>query len=131
MTSTQEQLAKATREAQKQKLREAFRLQLKAHKVPMPVSEYKFHRDRKWRFDDCWPAQQVAVEYHGGIYSNGRHVRGKGFENDREKMNEAQLLGWTVLEVTAKQISTLQALKWVMRALPNYPRKTQRMVRVA
>ena len=126
--TAKEQLAKATRATQKEKLREAFRLQLKAYKVPSPVKEYKFHPDRKWRFDDCWPVQQVAIEYHGGIYTNGRHVRGKGFEADREKMNEAQLRGWTVIEVTSHHISTLAALKWLMRALPNYPRKSQRMI---
>ena len=120
MTTTQQQLAKAQREADKRKLRDAFHLQLKAHRVPEPVPEYPFHPKHKWRFDDCWPVHKVAIEYHGGIYSNGRHVRGSGFEADREKMNEAIMEGWRVLEVTSKHISTLKALHWVMRIIPDY-----------
>lgn len=118
--SAREQLAKAVRVSEKNKLRDAFRLQLKANKVPLPVDEYRFHKERRWRLDDAWPAHKIAIEYHGGIYSNGRHVRGKGFEDDREKMNEAILEGWRVLEVTTKHISTLKALNWVMRLIPDY-----------
>jgi len=38
------------------------------------------------------------VELHGGTWTGGRHVRGDGFADDREKVNAAQLAGWTVLE---------------------------------
>lgn len=129
MTPTQQQLVQAERDAQKRKLRDAFRLQLKLHKVEMPVEEYKFHKTRGWRLDDAWPVHRVAIEYHGGIYSNGRHVRGQGFEQDREKMNEALLEGWQVLEVTSHHIDTLQALGWVMRVLPDYVPDTRMLPR--
>ena len=79
--------------------------------------EWKFHSERKWRFDLAWPLFKIAVEVHGGIHSGGRHTRGVGFEKDREKINEATLLGWLVLEVTDKQICSGQALAWVERAL--------------
>lgn len=79
--------------------------------------EWKFHPSRKWRFDLAWPAKKIAVEIHGGIHTGGRHTRSGGFERDREKMNEAQLLGWLVLEVTGEQIRTGQALGWIERAL--------------
>lgn len=84
--------------------------------VPV-VTELRFHPERKWRFDLAWPDFKVAVEVHGGIHSGGRHTRGAGFERDREKMNEAALMGWLVLEVTDKQIRSGQALAWVERAL--------------
>lgn len=70
-----------------------------------PESEYKFSKLRKWRFDFCWPNLMMAVEIHGGVWSQGRHTRGSGFIKDREKMNEAQLLGWCVFEVTPQQIT--------------------------
>lgn len=91
-------------------------LQLKSIGFPA-VPEYKFHPSRKWRFDFAYPLNKLAIEVHGGIYRQGRHTRGKGFENDREKMNEAQIMGWTVLEVTPRQIKTGAALEWVERFL--------------
>lgn len=55
-----------------------------------------------WRFDFCWfVPNKVAVECDGGIYTRGRHTRGKGFEGDIRKINAAQRLGWTVYRVTA------------------------------
>jgi hypothetical protein len=81
------------------------------------AKEFRFHPDRKWRFDLAWPSLLIAVEVHGGTWANGRHTRGGGFEKDREKMNEAALLGWLVLEVTGDHIQTGQALSWVEKAL--------------
>ena len=72
--------------------------------LPPPVKEVRFHPIRKWRFDLAFPLQKVALEIHGGVYMQGHHTRGKGFEDDREKMNEAQLMGWTVLEYSTGQV---------------------------
>lgn len=71
---------------------------------PDPVTELLFHPKRKWRFDYAWEEQMIALEIHSG----GRHTRGRGFVGDRTKMNEATLLGWTVLEVTPEHIKTSQ-----------------------
>jgi hypothetical protein len=70
--------------------------------LPIPQTEGTFHPVRKWRFDLFWPEQMVAMEIHGAVFRgrNGRHTSGKGYTNDRVKCNEAQLLGWLVLEVT-------------------------------
>src|SRR5690349_6492713 len=78
--------------------------EIKAEKLPAPVLEHKFHSIRRWRLDLAWPDQMVALEIHGAVYANGRHTRGKGFEGDREKMNEAQLMGWRVLEYSTGQV---------------------------
>lgn len=85
--------------------------------VSPPEAEHRFHPTRRWRLDLAWPAFRVGVEVHGGIWSGGRHTRGGGFEKDREKVNEAALLGWIVLEVTGGQIRSGQAVAWVQRAL--------------
>lgn len=71
--------------------------------LPEPKREYKFHPSRKWRLDIAWPDQKVAVECHGNVWA-GRHTRGIGFNQDREKMNEAQLAGWLLLEFSSTQI---------------------------
>ena len=66
--------------------------------LPEPIREFRFSSKRKWRFDFAWPEAMLAVELHGGTYTQGRHTRGAGFAKDREKINAAQVLGWTVLE---------------------------------
>jgi len=68
------------------------------------VPEHRFHPMRKWRFDFVIPEAMVAIELHGGTYSQGRHVRGIGFKKDREKINAAIELGWVVLEYTVDQV---------------------------
>ena len=67
----------------------------------MPVHEHRFHPTRRWRFDRAWLREQVAVELEGGVFSGGRHVRGKGFEADCAKYNAAVQNGWRVLRFTS------------------------------
>jgi hypothetical protein len=62
--------------------------------------EYKFLRDRRFRFDAALPAHHIAIEYEGGTYSGGRHVRGKGYTNDCKKYTMAAMEGWTLLRFT-------------------------------
>lgn len=89
--------------------------------LPDPATELLFHPKRKWRFDYAWPTCMVALEVHGGIHSGGRHTRGRGFVEDRAKMNEATLLGWTVLEVTPEHIKSGQLRAWLLAAFNQDP----------
>ena len=73
----------------------------RVHDIPTPTPEHRFHPERKWRLDWSWPDRKVAVEVHGSVWMQGRHTRGGGFLNDREKMNTAQAMGWKVFEVAA------------------------------
>lgn len=118
VTSTQAQLAKAEREAKQRKLRDQMLHQIRGTGIPMPVLEYRPISTRRWRIDLAWPSPRVALELHGGIWNRGEHVRGRGFIANREKANELQLLGWTVLEVTPEHIKSGQVLEWLARALP-------------
>ena len=88
---------------------------------PDPATELLFHPKRKWRFDYAWEEQKLALEVHGGIHSGGRHTRGKGFVEDRAKMNEASLHGWTVLEVTPEHIKSGQLRAWLLAAFNQDP----------
>ncbi|WP_368173212.1 hypothetical protein [Aeromonas sp. R2-1] len=88
---------------------------------PDPATELLFHPKRKWRFDYAWEEQKLALEIHGGIHSGGRHTRGRGFVEDRTKMNEATLLGWTVLEVTPEHIKSCQLRAWLLAAFNQDP----------
>lgn len=86
--------------------------------VPLPdEKEYGFHDDRQWRFDYAWTTEQVALEIEGGVFTRGRHVRGKGYSGDMEKYNEAQLAGWLVLRCRPDQILTEKVFDWLRRAL--------------
>lgn len=96
---------------------EELLLHIKLASLPDPVLEHQFHEVRRWRLDMAWIDLKLAVEIHGAVYKGGRHTRGKGFTNDREKMNEAALQGWLVLEVTPQHIKNGKALNWIERAI--------------
>jgi very-short-patch-repair endonuclease len=91
--------------------------QMHAAGLPEPVREYVFHPTRKWRFDFALPDLLIAIEVEGGIWSRGRHVRGKGFEEDCYKYAEATLLGWRVFRFTPKMIRSGDALRYVEMAI--------------
>lgn len=59
--------------------------------------EHRFHPPRRFRFDFAIVEHKIAIEHDGGVWSGGRHVRGKGFLRDLEKLNLAVLDGWRVL----------------------------------
>lgn len=90
---------------------------LKWAKLPLPIVEYKFHPTRQWRADFCWLEEKLIVEVEGGIYTQGRHVRGKGYEADCEKYNHAVILGFKLLRVTSKHIQSGEALNWIENIL--------------
>jgi very-short-patch-repair endonuclease len=71
---------------------------------PELTPEYVFMPPRKWRFDFAHVPTLVCVELEGGVYSNGRHVRPEGFENDCLKYNKATADGWAVFRLTAKML---------------------------
>ncbi|GAB4493106.1 MAG: hypothetical protein OHK0045_22000 [Raineya sp.] len=62
------------------------------------LKEYRFDSKRLWRFDYAIvdEAYKIAIEVEGGIYSNGRHTRGSGYQKDLHKYNNATKLGWKV-----------------------------------
>lgn len=95
---------------------------LEAEGVPTPVTEYRFHTERRWAFDLAWPDLRLAVEMDGGGWIRGGHSRELGMQKDAEKRNAAQCLGWIVLVVTptmidrpANGVST--ALEWVITGI--------------
>lgn len=98
-------------------LEETFALHLRAMKVGGFEREFKFHDKRKWRFDFAWPEKKIAVECEGGVYSKGRHTRGKGFEQDCEKYNAATADGWKVYRFTMSQIKIGYAIDLIVEAL--------------
>lgn len=101
----------------KSAIEETFAMHVRASKLPPPVREYRFHAERRWRFDFCWPDRKVAVECEGATWTNGRHTRGSGYAKDLEKYNAAQMLGWKVFRCTADMVKRGIALELAMEAL--------------
>lgn len=61
------------------------------------VEQHPVGAGRRYRFDFAWPADLVAVELHGGLWSRGAHSRPQGIQRDLNKQNFAVLNGWRVL----------------------------------
>lgn len=95
----------------------ALLIQIRAFKLPKPELEYRFHDVRNWRADFCWPEEKLIVEFEGGVYSGGRHIRGRGFENDCIKYNTATLMGYRVLRFTTRHVNQGTAIQMVREAL--------------
>jgi len=78
----------------KEFLRDALLQQLEGCGLCPCALEVRFHPVRRWRFDLAWLDVEVACEVQGGTWlPRGGHTTGKGFANDREKMNTAQIMG--------------------------------------
>lgn len=103
--------------------------QIKALKLPEPVREYRFHAERRWRFDLAWPALMLAVELDGLTHEGGRHQRPRGYTEDARKLLAAAVDGWTVLRVVPEMVRSGEvatALEWMLKFRLNHdvPRGT-------
>lgn len=85
---------------------------LRAEKITFE-REFRFHSTRKWRAD--FRIGKVLVEVDGGLFINGRHSRGKGREADFCKLNEAVLLGYSVLQFSTGQVKRGEAIATIKR----------------
>lgn len=87
---------------------------LKADLGVTAVREYRFHPERKWRFDYAIEEHRIAIEVEGGIWTGGRHTRGSGFKRDMEKYNSAASMGWRLVRVAPEELiskKTFQLIK--------------------
>jgi hypothetical protein len=79
-------------------------------------AEFRFC-ERRWRFDYAIPACKIAVECEGGIWTRGRHVRGKGVLADMDKYNRAAVEGWCVIRTTPDNLISQSTLDLIRRAI--------------
>ncbi len=86
---------------------------------PMPEREHKFHPDRKWAFDFCWPDIKLGVECEGltAPWKKSRHTTNQGYSDDIVKYNAAARDGWMVLRYTLPMIKSRQAEKEIGEVL--------------
>jgi hypothetical protein len=95
-------------------LERLFAIHVQEADIPQPKREYSFCHGRRWRFDFAWPRQRIAVEIEGGVWSGGRHTRGKGFIADCEKYNTATYLGWRVFRFPGSEVEDGSAIAFMV-----------------
>lgn len=103
-------------------LEEALLQQIRDAGLPEPEREYRFAKllGRTWRLDFAWPGEMFAVECNGGTWTDGRHNRGVGMENDAVKGDVATLLGWRVLTVTNHMVADGRAIRIIRGVLEGF-----------
>lgn len=94
-----------------------FEQQCIADKLPAFEREYRFHVERKFRFDFAWPQFKVALEVDGGIFNGGAHSNPMNILRDMEKGNLATMDGWKVLHFTPSQVKCGMAIADIKRLL--------------
>jgi len=72
---------------------------------PAPKLEFKFHPDRRWRFDFAWEEKKIAIEVQGGLFIGGAHSRGAYIVKSQEKYNNAALMGWRIFYFQPKEFN--------------------------
>lgn len=86
-------------------------------RLPEPERQFQFCPTRQWRSDFAYPVARLLIECDGGAYIQGRHTRGKGFEEDCVKLSTAAALGYRVIRVTRTHIQSGQAVELIRLAL--------------
>lgn len=98
---------KPRKKSAKSKLEESLFAEFRLYGLPLPVRQYKFHPERKWPFDFCWPDRKIAIEVNGGIFmrgGKGGHNRGAYMEDVFEKLNCATSFGISVFQFGPKAL---------------------------
>lgn len=96
--------------------------------LPMPLSEYRFWPDRKWRLDFYWPDYKLALEIDGGTRNHGQtrpdgsiamsgHLTPDGFQRDCEKYNHAVMAGIFVLRADSDMVTGGSIFNHLQKAL--------------
>jgi hypothetical protein len=88
--------------------------------------EYRFASPRRWRSDfHVWsPSLQpsplrgtdILVEIEGGSYTGG-HKRGRAYESDVDKHNDAIRRGWRVYRFTPAHVDDGRAIAFIRAVL--------------
>ncbi len=114
----------------KSKLEATLALQIKAEKLPTPGTNVQLVPGRRWAYDFVWLPQKIIVEVEGGtrpfyqwqngkkvLVNQGRHTTAKGFEDDCEKYNAMEVLGWMLLRYTSAMVKSGKAIEQIKRVL--------------
>ena len=112
-------MSKPKRKPQRSEWEDLLYAQLKSSGTPLPVRQYEFAKciGRKFRADAAWLDERLVVEINGGIWRNGRHNTGIGYENDMERNALAVGLGFRVMQFSPRHVRSGWALQMIRVAL--------------
>jgi hypothetical protein len=97
---------------------EVFAEQCRLRGLGFPAWEYPFAApERAWKLDFAWIGQKIALEVQGGIWSQGRHVRGAALRKEWEKLNELAVRKWAVLYCEPSDLTSAKRIESVFRLI--------------
>lgn len=91
-------------------LEDTFAFQLDAAGLTGYVREFAAIPGRKFRFDFAFLRERLLIEIQGGVWNGGAHGRPTGIARDMNKLNQAQIHGWKVLQFDTKMVKSGEAL---------------------
>lgn len=112
-------------------LEDTFAFQLHACGIDDYEREYMAIPGRRYRFDFAFVPERVLVEIQGGVWNGGAHGRPTGITRDMNKLNQAQIHGWKVLQFDTKMVKQLdedglsEAVKITKEILTNQSNKQE------
>jgi very-short-patch-repair endonuclease len=71
------------------------------------LKEHRFDKVRKWRFDFAIEEKKIAIEYNGIMSEKSRHTTIGGYSGDMDKVTQASIMGWTILQYTPLNFKNL------------------------
>lgn len=113
--------------------REQFRRYCQAAGLPVPVPEYRFHGQRRWRIDYAFVAERVALEVEGASWGTGpachacgqrragAHTRGGHFRSDIAKYNALAGMGWRLVRTTPEDLYAPDLISTLRAAIRHHP----------
>ena len=91
-------------------LEDTFAFQLDAAGLTGYVREFAAIPGRKFCWDFAFVRERLLVEIQGGVWNGGAHGRPTGIARDMNKLNQAQIHGWKVLQFDTKMVKSGEAL---------------------
>jgi len=100
-------------------LEDIFAFQLDSAGLTGYIREYQAIPGRRFRFDFAFiqPEHRLLIEVQGGVWNGGAHGRPTGITRDMDKLNQAQIYGWKVLQFDTKMVKSGAALEVVEKVL--------------
>lgn len=91
--------------------------QIVALRLPQAARELQLVPGRQFRTDLAWPDRLIFAEVDGGEWTQGRHGRGRGMQEDSVKWNALTLEGWTGFRFVGSQVRNGYAAQVLEQAL--------------
>jgi len=97
-------------------LEDTFAFQLSTAGIPFEQQVKGLIPGRQFVMDFYFEDAHLIVEINGGTWmAKSGHNTARGIQRDYEKANAAQLLGYTYLQYTKRELDNLEALDTVRR----------------